>query len=49
MGAKGLWSELFAIADKNVASRPYFADFVAIVRDTCAAQLDGIALLPEAA
>jgi len=24
---------------------PYFDDFVAIVRDTCAAQLDGIELL----
>jgi LysR family transcriptional regulator, regulator for metE and metH len=47
VGAKGLWSELFAIAGKACASRPYFVDFVTIVRDTCAAQLDGIELLAE--
>jgi LysR family transcriptional regulator for metE and metH len=30
---------------KSIATRPYFEDFVSIVRDTCAAQLDGIELL----
>jgi LysR family transcriptional regulator for metE and metH len=45
-----LWSELYAVAAKGFASRPYFGDFVSIVRDTCAAQLDGIELLtPEGA
>jgi LysR family transcriptional regulator for metE and metH len=47
VGAKGLWSELHAIAAAEVAHRPYFADFVSIVRDTCAAQLDGIDLLAQ--
>ncbi len=44
IGPAGLWSELFAISMKPIASRSYFAEFVTIVRDTCAAQLDGIAL-----
>jgi len=43
---KGLWSELYAIASSAFAGRPYFDDFVAIVRDSCAAQLEGIELLP---
>jgi len=45
IGTAGLWSELYAVADKSFASTPYLDDFVAIVRDTCVAQLDGIALL----
>ncbi|HTH76729.1 MAG TPA: LysR family transcriptional regulator [Trinickia sp.] len=45
---KGLWSELYAIAGQAFAHRPYFDDFVTIVRDTCAAQLEGIELLPTA-
>ncbi|RDK03320.1 LysR family transcriptional regulator [Paraburkholderia lacunae] len=45
VGTQGLWSELYAVAAKGFASRPYFDDFVTIVRDTCAAQLDGIELL----
>jgi LysR family transcriptional regulator for metE and metH len=45
VGAQGLWSELYAVAAKGFANRPYFDDFVRIVRDTCAAQLDGIELL----
>ena len=45
IGPAGLWSELYAVSKKSVASRPYFEDFVTIVRDTCAAQLDGIELL----
>jgi LysR family transcriptional regulator for metE and metH len=50
VGKQGLWSELYAVAAKGFASRPYFGDFVSIVRDTCAAQLDGIELLtPEGA
>ncbi|MFJ4292575.1 LysR family transcriptional regulator [Cupriavidus sp. NPDC089707] len=46
IGAGGLWSELYATVPAPLARRPYVADFVAIVRDTCAAQLDGIELLP---
>jgi LysR family transcriptional regulator for metE and metH len=45
VGTDGLWSELYAIAPKGTAGRPYFDDFVSIVRDTCAAQLDSIELL----
>ncbi|WP_168790353.1 LysR family transcriptional regulator [Paraburkholderia aromaticivorans] len=45
VGTEGLWSELYAVAAKGFANRPYFDDFVTIVRDTCAAQLDGIELL----
>ncbi|MDP9023837.1 MAG: LysR family transcriptional regulator [Candidatus Eremiobacteraeota bacterium] len=45
IGPAGLWSELYAVSMKSVVSRPYFEDFVTIVRDTCAAQLDGIELL----
>jgi LysR family transcriptional regulator for metE and metH len=49
IGARGLWSELYATVPAAMARRPYVADFVSIVRDTCAAQLDGIELLPQAA
>jgi LysR family transcriptional regulator, regulator for metE and metH len=45
MGKDGLWSELHAVANKAQFSKPYFTDFVAIVRDTCSVQLDGIVLL----
>ena len=45
VGPHGLWSELYAVAGKPQAARPYFRDFVTIVRDTCAVQLDGIELL----
>jgi LysR family transcriptional regulator for metE and metH len=45
IGARGLWSELHAVAPRALGDRAYLHDFVAIVRDTCAAQLDGIELL----
>jgi LysR family transcriptional regulator for metE and metH len=45
IGAAGLWSELYGVSMKSMAARPYFEDFVSIVRDTCAAQLEGIELL----
>ncbi|HEX5310735.1 LysR family transcriptional regulator [Aquabacterium sp.] len=47
IGLRGLWSELYAIAPQALASRPYLADFVQIVRDICAAQLAGIQLLAD--
>ncbi|MDE2593734.1 MAG: LysR family transcriptional regulator [Burkholderiales bacterium] len=46
IGAKGLWSELYAIAPKPLSAKPYLTDFVQIVRDICAASLDEIQLLP---
>jgi LysR family transcriptional regulator for metE and metH len=46
IGTKGLWSELYATVPAAISQRPYVADFVSIVRDICAAQLDGIELLP---
>jgi LysR family transcriptional regulator for metE and metH len=45
IGANGLWSELHAIATKAQAARPWFPDFVKIVRDKCASDLDRIELL----
>jgi len=48
IGTKGLWSELYAMVPTPMADRPYVRDFVTIVRDTCAAELDGIELLAEA-
>ena len=45
IGRAGLWSELYATALKASSDKPYFDDFVGIVRSTCQAQLDGIALL----
>jgi len=48
IGAKGLWSELYATVPAAMAERPYVRDFMTIVRDICAAELDGIVLLPEA-
>jgi len=45
VGPHGLWSELHASAPKALGAKPYLAEFVGIVRQTCAAQLDGIELL----
>ncbi|HYC48591.1 MAG TPA: LysR family transcriptional regulator [Burkholderiales bacterium] len=45
VGAKGLWSSLYAVTSKPLAKTAYLRDFVTIVRDTCAAQLEGIELL----
>lgn len=45
LGERGLWSELHAMCPKSLAEKPYLSDFLAIVRETCATQLDGIELL----
>jgi LysR family transcriptional regulator for metE and metH len=45
IGPKGLWSDLHAIASRDVAAKPYFAEFASIIRTRCAADLDGIKLL----
>lgn len=48
IGARGLWSELYATVPAALATRPFVRDFVSIVRDSCAATLEGIELLPDA-
>jgi LysR family transcriptional regulator for metE and metH len=45
IGKAGLMSELYAIANRADAARPYMAEFVEIIRQTCARELDGIELL----
>lgn len=46
IGTKGLWSELHATGKPDLLSRPYAVDLVNIIRETCAAHLAGIRLLP---
>jgi LysR family transcriptional regulator, regulator for metE and metH len=45
IGAKGLWSDLYAITKRGLSTRRYVADFVSIIRTRCAAELEGIELL----
>jgi LysR family transcriptional regulator for metE and metH len=45
IGAKGLWSDLYAVVPRALAGRPYVTEFVDIIRTKCAAGLDGIELL----
>ncbi|WP_034410362.1 LysR family transcriptional regulator [Derxia gummosa] len=45
IGARGLWSELHAAMPAALGGTAHAEDFVAIVRDTCAARLAGIELL----
>jgi LysR family transcriptional regulator for metE and metH len=45
IGKEGLWSELHAIMPKAKAQQSFVAEFIEIVREQCAAQLDGITLL----
>lgn len=45
IGAKGLWSELYAIGTEEVMARAYAQDLTKIIRDTCAEKLNGIKLL----
>lgn len=45
IGAKGLWSSLYAVAPVGLAQHNHQQDFIKIIRDICAAQLDGIILL----
>ena len=45
IGKKGLWSQLYAMTPKHLAGTTYVQDFVSIIRDVCAAQLEGIKLL----
>jgi LysR family transcriptional regulator for metE and metH len=43
--AGGLTGELYAAVATDQADRPYFADFAAIVRETCFLTLPGVELL----
>lgn len=45
IGAKGLWSELYATGTHDFMMKPYLQDFVRIIKETCACNLDGIKLL----
>ena len=45
IGAKGLWSELYAIVPRSLAGKPYITEFVSLIRTKCASGLDGIVLL----
>ncbi len=45
IGAKGLWSNLYAVAPRELAAKPYLTELVSIIRSKCAADLDRIELL----
>jgi LysR family transcriptional regulator for metE and metH len=45
IGTNGLWSELYALAPKALAGRPYMPELVRIMREQCQKQLPGIELL----
>jgi LysR family transcriptional regulator for metE and metH len=45
MGPKGLWSNLYAIAPRALATKPYLAELAAVIRQKCATDLNGVALL----
>jgi LysR family transcriptional regulator for metE and metH len=42
IGVNGLWSDLFVTARKEIASLPYFQDFLTTSRNQCFATLEGI-------
>ena len=45
IGAKGLWSDLYAVAPRSLGTKPYVAELAAIIRAKCASQLNRIELL----
>ena len=45
VGAVGLWSDAFVSVPRALAAKAYVADFVSVIREQCAASLDGIQLL----
>jgi LysR family transcriptional regulator, regulator for metE and metH len=45
IGKQGLWSELHAVMPKAKSQQPFVGEFIEIVREQCASQLDGITLL----
>lgn len=42
IGAKGLWSDLYAASLRDVAQQAYVRDFIDTARNTCFASLDGV-------
>lgn len=42
IGAKGLWSDLYAGTTKDMASQSYVQDFIKTAKSTCFATLDGL-------
>lgn len=47
IGKQGLWSDLFAVAPRATADRPYFHDLVDTTRAECVRALKDIELLPS--
>lgn len=45
VGEKGLWSDLYVSVPAALQKKAYVADFVKVIREQCAASLDGIHLL----
>jgi len=45
IGAKGLWSNLYAAASKDMADEAYVRDFIATAKSTCFSTLDGLVTL----
>lgn len=45
VGEKGLWSDLYVSVPEGLRQKAYVADFVKVIREQCAASLDGIHLL----
>ena len=45
VGAKGLWSSLYAVTSVSMSRKRYVQEFVQVVREKCAASLEGITLL----
>ncbi len=45
IGEHGLWSDLFVSVPPALKGRAYVADFIKVIREQCAATLDGIKLL----
>jgi DNA-binding transcriptional LysR family regulator len=42
IGARGLWSDLYAATPKDMAAEPYVRDFIAAAKTTCFATLSGL-------
>ncbi|CAN7656415.1 LysR substrate-binding domain-containing protein [Pseudoduganella sp. LjRoot289] len=45
VGEQGLWSDLFVSVPESLREKAYVVDFVNVIREQCAATLDGIKLL----
>jgi LysR family transcriptional regulator for metE and metH len=45
LGEQGLWSDLYVSVPAALRQKAYVADFVKVIREQCAASLDGIKLL----